>query len=109
MGLFSPVVWTRLFNHFNHDKVFINKTVSLAIVEHTSSLAINWQIYIPPLTPATVQTGEFYWKLKHALLESKWPLYIQELVGVFFSSHNIARSDVTHKCPSSDLARSARL
>ena len=38
MGLFSPVVWTRLFNH---EKVFINKTVSLAIVEHNSSLAIN--------------------------------------------------------------------
>ena len=106
MGLFSPVVWTRLFNH---EKVSINKTVSLTIVEHTSSLAINWQIYIPPLTPATVQTGEFYWKLKHALLESKWPLYNQELVRIFFSSHNNARSDVTHKCPSSDLARSARL
>ena len=55
MGLFPPVVWTRLFNH---DKVFINKTVSLAIVKHTSSLAINLQIYIPPVviqrTPATV-------------------------------------------------------
>ena len=38
MGLFSPVVWTRLFNH---DKVYINKTVPLAIVKHTSSLAIN--------------------------------------------------------------------
>ena len=73
--------------------------LSFGYVCLTMIIGHNWQIYISTCSDpknfsyCIWQTGVFYWE--QTLVESTWPLHIQEQSGVFFSSHNTSRSYVT--------------
>ena len=73
--------------------------LSFGYVCLTMIIGHNWQIYIPPVliqrTSATVYDRQACFTENKQIVESTWLLHIQEQFGVFFSSHNTARSYVT--------------